>query len=360
MKRGFLVIISIMSVLFLIGAKDFQQVSDSLSELEKFLSGWVATMDKMENKVATIEERLAKESQTTETLLKTLSNIEKHLAEMNVRLKEVEKLPTFFSEMPTETLGKTLRFYNETLADLKKQIEDQQVITAVLEKKYQEAQKPLEPVMKEIADVRKHVTDVVGKVEQNAATIDEIRKNLETTIVESVTATLQEYEKIFMTLAHRIEELEKHTGITTTVEAAEEEEKPKTEEERKGAERHEEVAEAEVEAEAKEAAPTAPEKTPEEEGFQDVGQGFYVKNVRFEPFGSSATLIGDMKNYSKEDYSIAEFTIKVYNPEDLLIGDDDFSIKGFKKGEVKTFRQIITGVEPKKIFSYSITFNKPY
>lgn len=357
MKRAFLVIISLMSVLFLMGAKDSQQVGESLSGLEKFLSNWVATMDNLESKVTAIEERIAKDSQVREDIIKALSNIEKNLVDLNERMKKVEKLPTFFSEMPTETLGKTLRFYNETIAELKKQIEEQQVITSVLEKKYQEAHKPLEPVMKEIANVRKQIIDVSQKVDQNTVSIDDIQKHLQSTIVDTVTVTLQEYEKVFSYLAQRIESLEKHTGITATVKTAEGEgeEKPKTTPE--GAE-HKEGAE--VSETVKEGAPTTPQKTPEDEGFQDIGHGFYIKNVRFEPFGSSTTLIGEMKNYTNKDYSIAEFAVKVYSPEDSLIGSDDFSIKGFKNGEVKTFKQIITGVGPKKIFSYSITFNKPY
>lgn len=344
-----------MSVLFLMGAKDSQQVSESLSGLEKFLSNWATTIDTLESKAAAIEERIIKESQVRDDMIKTLSNIEKTLVDMNERLKKVEKLPTFFSEMPTETLGKTLRFYNETIAELKKQIEDQRVVTAVLEKRYQEAQRPLEPLMKEVADVRKQIIDVSQKIDQNTVSIDDIQKHLQSTIVDTVTVTLQEYEKVFSYLAQRIEILEKHTGVTTAVKAAEGEEKPKTapegEEHKEGAE----VAEA-----AKEGKPPTPPKTPEEEGFQDIGQGFYIKNVKFEPFGSSTTLVGDMKNHAKKDYSIATFTIRVYNVEELLIGSDDFSIKGFKDGEVKTFKQIITGVEPKKIISYSINFNKPY
>jgi predicted nucleic acid-binding Zn-ribbon protein len=364
MKKGFIVIISLISVLFLMGAKDFEQVSKSLSGLEEFLSSWSTSMEGLEDKVAVLEERMAEETQAKKDILKSLSSIENHLAEMNVRLKSVEKLPTFFSEMPTETLGKTLRFYNETIADLKKQIENQQVITAVLEKKYQEAQRPLEPVKKEIEEVRKQVVDLSQKADQNALTIEGVQKNLESSIVESVTVTLQEYEKIFMTLAQRIESLEEHAGVTTTVEVAETEEEPEAVE-HEGAEHGEHVGHGEHAghgevAEAEEAAPAVPEKTPEEEGFQDIGSGFYVKNITFEPFGSSTTLIGDMKNHTNKDYSIAEFTIKVYNPDDLLLGSDDFSIKGFKKGEVKTFKQIITGVRPKKIIYYSINFKKPY
>ncbi|MGR3310778.1 MAG: hypothetical protein ACUZ77_08380 [Candidatus Brocadiales bacterium] len=370
MKKVFFVIISLMSVLFLMGAKDFEQVSKSLSGLEKFLSSWAVSMDNMETKVAALEGRMAKESQTTEELLTALSRIEKNIANMNVRLQSVEKLPTFFSEMPTETLGKTLRFYNETIAELKKQIEDQQVITAVLEKKYREAQKPLKPVLKELTEVRKEIVDIAQRVDQNVVTIDDVQKHLEATIVDSVTKTLQEYEKVFSYLAQRIETLEKYTGMIT-VETAEGEEKQKTEE-REGAEhaKHDEHAKHGEHAEhgkheghkeaAEEAAPAAPTKTPEEEGFQDIGEGFYVKNITFEPFGSSTTMIGKMKNYTSKDYSIAEFVIKVYSPEDFLIGSDDFSIKGFKKGEVDTFKQIITGVAPERIFSYSINFKKPY
>lgn len=360
MKRLFTVIISLMAVLFLLvlseanvmGAKDSQQVIESLGGLEKSLSSWVASMDTLENKIAAIEGKVAKESQAREDLIKTLSSIEKLLADINVRIQKVEKGTAFFTEMPTETLGKTLRFYNEAIAELKKRIEDQQVITSILEKRYQEAQKPLEPVKKELADVRKQIIDISQKIDQQAVITDDIQKNLQSTIVDSVTVTLQEYEKVFGYLAQRIESLEKHTGLTTTTEVAGKEEKPKAEPE--GAKQQEE-AEA-----AKESAPATPPKTPEEDGFQDIGQGFYVKNLRFEPFGSSATLIGEMKNYSNKDYSIAGFTVKVYNSEDLLLGSDDFSIKGFKNGEIKTFKQIITGVEPKKIASYAINFNKPY
>lgn len=35
--------------------------------------------------------------------------------------------------------------------------------------------------------------------------------------------------------------------------------------------------------------------TPEEEGFQEIGDGFYVRNVRLLPFGSSSQIKGEIK-----------------------------------------------------------------
>lgn len=366
MKNFFLVIIVVASALFLTGAKDYKPIGESLGELEKFLSGWVAAMDNVEAKVANIEGRLAQEAKTMEDLSRMLSSIERNISDMNERLKKVEKLPTFFSEMPTETLGKTLRFYNESIAELKKQIEEQSVITSVLEKRYQEAQKPLEPLMREIEGVRNDITNIVQRVDNNAATIEEFQKNIQATVMEPVTAALQQNEKVFLALSERIGALEEQTGLAVAeaVEAEKAEEAPPEAEHEAehgaaehGAEAHEG---AEAEEVAKEAAAAEPEKTPEEEGYQDIGQGFYIKNVKFDSFGSSTKLSGELKNYSKTNYSVASFTIKVYNTEDLLIGRDDFTVHGFKHNTAQKFEQIITGVGPEKIFSYSITFNKPY
>ena len=87
-------------------------------------------------------------------------------------------------------------------------------------------------------------------------------------------------------------------------------------------------------AEGTETAAIAKERipTPEEEGFKEMEDGFYIRNVNLFPFGSSSQIKGDIKNFSDRDRSIAAFTIKVYNASDMLPIYAGFFNQDFQEG----------------------------
>ena len=100
--------------------------------------------------------------------------------------------------------------------------------------------------------------------------------------------------------------------------------------------------------------------TPEEEGYKDIGDGFYIRNVNLYLFGSSSQIKGDIKNYSEKDWSIATFVIRVYNASNFQLFTQDFSVKTFKKGEVRTFNEIISGYSPLDIARYEVEPKRRY
>jgi hypothetical protein len=121
-------------------------------------------------------------------------------------------------------------------------------------------------------------------------------------------------------------------------------------------------------AETKEAAPDSLEDlifdenaSPEAlEGFEGVGNGFYVGNVSFDGFGSSSAVTGNIKNNSENDFYNASFIMKVYSKSYGMITSLDFSVRRINSGDTKAFEEIISGVQPVDIDRYEITFKSSY
>jgi hypothetical protein len=106
------------------------------------------------------------------------------------------------------------------------------------------------------------------------------------------------------------------------------------------------------------AAPTGHNEKPqahvEKTGLVDIGEGFFLKNIKFEPFGSSSQISGEIVNKSDRDHGIADFKVQAYDKENIPLGTQGFSVYGFNKGISKPFEEIIVGVIPKEISKYSI------
>lgn len=95
------------------------------------------------------------------------------------------------------------------------------------------------------------------------------------------------------------------------------------------------------------------------EGFENIGSGFFIRNVSFDSFGSSSTVTGEIKNNSKKDYHLATFVMKIYSNYGMIT-NFDFSIRRFKSGDIKPFEEIITGARPVDIDRYEIVLKKFY
>jgi hypothetical protein len=129
-----------------------------------------------------------------------------------------------------------------------------------------------------------------------------------------------------------------------------------------------EIEKAVVKAEIKEIAPDNLEDlifdekaSPEAlEGFEGVGNGFYAGNISFNPFGSSSSVTGDIKNNSENDFYNASFVMKVYSKAYGIITSLDFSVRSINSGDTKAFEELITGVQPVDIDRYEITFKSSY
>lgn len=98
--------------------------------------------------------------------------------------------------------------------------------------------------------------------------------------------------------------------------------------------------------------------TKELEGFEDLGGGFYARNVLFTSFGSSSTMTGEIKNNSKDNFNLASFVIKIYSKNYGMITSFDFSVRRLKSGDIRPFKEMITGVRTFEIFRYEIAFKE--
>jgi uncharacterized coiled-coil protein SlyX len=96
------------------------------------------------------------------------------------------------------------------------------------------------------------------------------------------------------------------------------------------------------------------------EGLKSVGNGFYAGNVSFNGFGSSSTATGVIKNNSKNYFQNASFVMKIYSKAYGMITSFDFSVRRIKSGEMKTFEEIVAGVNPVDISRYEIAFKNSY
>ncbi|MBU6392023.1 MAG: hypothetical protein KGQ83_07270 [Planctomycetes bacterium] len=89
-------------------------------------------------------------------------------------------------------------------------------------------------------------------------------------------------------------------------------------------------------------------------GFEDIGNGFFVKNVRFNPFGTNILLTGEMANRSETNYRFAKFKIEIYDDRDLLVKKEEFIIPDLPKASVKAFEAMLVGIETGLINRYVI------
>ena len=89
-------------------------------------------------------------------------------------------------------------------------------------------------------------------------------------------------------------------------------------------------------------------------GFEDVGSGFFIRNVRFIPFGINVLFTGEIANMSEKNYRFAKFKLEVYDERDLLIKKEEFTVPDIPKDNVKSFEVMLVGVDAGLINKYMI------
>jgi len=359
MKGILPVILSICLLFVLLGAKNAgdqvgeQQVMKELDDFQKSLSNWMKNLDNLGSQFTALQKSVGDSMTPLKDFEKVIKGNEEKLSSIVSRLEGIEKSASVADVKGLlDSFGKTLDVLKKLLSDLTKRVEDQEIKAAVLEKRYQEAQRPLEPIKKAIEDLNKLVTDKLGEQEKRIATAEDSLK----TRVASLDTTVKTVEgqlKSVSDLETRMKKLEKGgiavAGTVTT------EVPPTAQVQVPGGTETVKVAEGTETVEVKERV-----VTPEEEGFKEIGDGFYIRNVNLFPFGSSSQIKGEIKNVSDRDRSIAAFAVRVYNAADVLLFTQDFSIKTFKKGEIRTFSEIISGYTPLEIARYEVITKRRY
>lgn len=95
-------------------------------------------------------------------------------------------------------------------------------------------------------------------------------------------------------------------------------------------------------------------KTAITNGFEDIGNGFSVRNVRFSPFGSNVLCTGEIANRTDKNYRFAKFTLEIYDDRDLPVKKEEFTIPDLPKESVEPFETMIIGVEAGLVSRYVI------
>ncbi len=348
---------------FLLGAKDVSAqdggtvVLKELDDFQKALSSWMKNLDNVSSQFGLLQKSVGEGLTPLKELDKSVKGIEEKLNTIMSRVESIENVASIVEvKNMLDSFNKTFDVLKKLVSDLTKRVEDQEVKTSVLEKRYQEAQRPLEPIKKAIEDVSKTVNDKLSEQEKRFAAIE---NSVKTRIASSDIAmkTLDERLKTISDLESRMKMLEKGVAAvpgTATIESPTVVQQPQVS---VGTETAKvETGTATVTAEAlKERV-----STPEEEGFKEIGDGFYIRNVNLFLFGSSSQIKGEIKNLSDKDRSIAAFVIKIYNANGLFLFNQDFSVKTFKNGEVRSFNEIISGYSPLDIARYEIEPKRRY
>lgn len=342
-----------------------QDVLKELDDFQSSLSNWMKNLDLLGTQFSTLQKNVNDSLAPLKDLDKIIKEVEGKLNTSISKMESLEKAGSIAEvKGMLDSFGKTFDVLKKLLSDLTKRVEDQEIKSAVLEKRYLEAQRPLEPIKKTLEDLSKLVTDKLSDQEKKFASLEENIKSRIASLDNSI-KTFDGQTKALSDLEMRMKKIET-TGPsgpgTATVAAS----SPPRLQEVTGTETVKaaggtqtattEVSEApEVSAAEKESVPS-----PEDEGFKEMEDGFFIRNVALFPFGSSSQMKGEIKNFSDRDRSIATFTIKVYNASAVLLFTQDFSIKTFKKGEVRGFSEIISGYTPLDIVRHEIMPKRRY
>ncbi|MBC8548797.1 MAG: hypothetical protein H8D23_04025 [Candidatus Brocadiales bacterium] len=380
--KKLLIICTFSLTFFFSGTVGFSDILKDLDKFEKSLGDWVAQIDELNTRISNLESDKASREKQTAELNQSLANIENLLSNMDAKVERVENMSSLegVKEIVKSFEG-TLNVFKKRFSKLANRIEDQEVKTAVLERMYKTANKPLETLMQAI-DGQKSVINKLGdKLAKQEELILSMKDSLQkqtspdeslVTGIEELNARLSKIESGVLVQAateHGKHEEAKHAAAPAGHhEEAKHDAAPaghheETKHDAAPAEHHEEAKHAAAPAghheEAKHAAAPAehhekPQAHVEKTDLIDIGEGFFVKNIKFEPFGSSSQISGEIMNKSDRDHGMIDFKAQAYDKENVPMGSQGFSVYGFSKGKTKPFEEIIVGVVSKEISKYSI------
>ncbi len=333
---------------FFSGTVGFSDILKDLQKFEQSLGDWVTQIDELNSRISNLESDKAFREKQAAEINQSMANIENLLSNMDAKIERVENMSSLegVKEIVKSFEG-TLNVFKKRFSKLANGLEDQEVRTAVLERMYKTANKPLETLMQAIDEQKSIINKLGEKLGNQEQIILSMKESL-----QKQTSPDESYAKGIEELNNRLRELELGVLVqNVTV--------PKH---------------GEHDDEVNVATPTGPHITPDEAkhaaapaehhekpqahvektGLIDIGEGFFLKNIKFEPFGSSSQISGEIVNKSDTDYGMTDFKVEAYDKENVLLGDQGFSVYGFNKGISKPFEEIFVGVMPKEIGKYSI------
>ncbi|MDV5166277.1 MAG: hypothetical protein R2568_05960 [Candidatus Scalindua sp.] len=367
--KKLLIICTFALMLFVPGTVGFSDILKDLDSFQKSLGDWVTQIDELNGRISNMEsEKASREKQTAE-LNHSLANIEDLLSDMDAKVERVENMSSLegVKEIVKSFEG-TLNVFKKRFSKLANRMEDQEVKTAVLERMYKTANKPLDTLMQALDEQKSVISRLGNKLEKQEELILSMKESLQkqSSPDESLVSGIEE-------LNSRLSKLESGVLVQAAMEHAKHEEEKhasasdghheEAEHAAATAGHHEETKHAAAPAghheEAKHAAAPAehheePQAHGEKTGLIDIGEGFFAKNIKFEPFGSSSQISGELINKSDRNHGMTDFKVQAYDNENIPLGDQGFSVYGFNKGTTKPFEEIIVGVISKDISKYAI------
>ncbi|MGR3317721.1 MAG: hypothetical protein ACUZ8O_04505 [Candidatus Anammoxibacter sp.] len=311
---------------------------DSFGDIVSELSDWMNKIDNLAKKIDGIERDIDSINDSFETFKEK----EKLLEDFFSRIKTLEQMGS----------GQTMETLKTGLSELRKVVEDQQVMTAVLEKKYRQAQRPLKPLQDAIEEQKELIAKLVAKIEDQDKKLQSFSD-----IIEKKVKPLEDLTKKF---DEKMVSIEKLTKIISGVN-------------KEGGDIDSKLIASlfgltDTKGTGTVVKDTSPPKDEKKkfsikdiltaQGFKDIGGDFFVKDIKFKSFGSSVEVSGVVMNNSKKNYNIANMRIFVYGKRDSFIRSQDFYVKGIKKGNVGSFKEIISGVRIYDVKKYAIAFGK--
>ena len=326
MKKTSIITIFILCIIF------FTPYRSAIGDMLTELSSWMKDMEDLANRVERVEMDLNEAKEAAGLVRKS----EKDVRNVISRLEVLEQNES----------GQTVNVIQKGLSDLRKTVEDQQVVTAVLEKKYKQAQRPLEPIKASIEEQKEVMAKLVARIETQDKRIQTLSDSLEKKMkpFEKIGKEINEKLVVLSGLVNKIKKGEivvgKKEGKSLLPVAGLLLPKDKDKEDVRVTKKHtiKDVLEA--------------------QGFIDIGDNFFIKDVSFISFGSSVKVSGSLMNDTERNYNIANMKMFLYDSMGVLLRSHDFSVIGINKGNVKSFEEIVSGVKKDQVGKYAIAFGK--
>ena len=354
--KKLLIICTFALMLFFPCTIGFSDILKDLDKFEKSLGDWVSQIEELNGRIANLEGDKALRQKQNSELNQSLANIENLLSDMDAKVERVENMSSLegVKEIVKSFEG-TLNVFKKRFSKLANRMEDQEVKTAVLERMYKTANKPLDTLMQALDEQKSVITKLGNKLEKQEELILSMKESLrkQSSPDKSLVSGIEE-------LYSRLSKLEKGVLVQTATEHGKHEEEKH---DAASAGHHEEAKHAAAPDEHHEEAKHAAASTGHHEETQahvektdliNIGDGFFVKNITFQPFGSSSQISGEIINKSDRDHGMTDFKVQAYDKENIPLGDQGFSVYGFNKGTTKPFEEIIVGVISKEISKYAI------
>ena len=334
---------------------------EGLSSFQESLAGWVEKVESLEGKLSVLEKDLGAKDKKLTDIKSSLSNIESLLSKLDSKITKVEKTRSVQGVRESlKSYEDILDIFKERFAEMAKKLEDQEVKVAVLEKIYATAQNPVETLLREMDKQKESINALAEKVDTQDKSLLVITEDFKKSKTPSETL-----EKRIKELQTRLSGLESGTVKRETGLVATEAHGTDTTEEASHSESHAGESEAHTVASRHEIkgghsvkSGTGKKESPDMKGYIDIGEGFFIKDVKFASFGSSCQVHGEIVNKSERYYSTADFTIQAFNNVGKLLGGYTFSIMGFGQGRKEIFEEILTGVKEDEVTTYALSFGK--